>query len=317
MNRVGSRPRGGTDTLATRRPEFDVSGVLVPLVTPFDALSGELDIVGIRGNVRALIAVGVRGVVVAGSTGEAVYLDADERRRLIDAVRGVVPDGRLLVAGTGAESTRATIRLTREAAEAGADAVLVMPPAFYRGAMTPHTLLDHYRGVADAAPVPVIVYQVPLRMNTLDLPTGLVAELSGHENVVGIKDSRGDLGIVGELLEQSRRGFQVLVGSGAMLYAALEVGAVGGVLGVANIAPRASADLVRAYQTGRPQEAGRLQEVIGPVHNAVVASLGVAGVKVAVDLLGLQGGDPRPPLRPLSPSKRDKVRRVLEAAHLL
>lgn len=296
---------------------MDLSGVLVPVTTPFDPVTGEVDVVGLRSNLRSLLEHPVRGIVIAGSTGEAVFLGEDERAALLEAARDVVPSDRLLVAGTGAESTRATLRLCRAAADGGADAVLVMPPAFYKGAMTPAVLLEHYRRVADESPLPLIVYQVPLRFSTLDLPTGLVSELSRHENVVGIKDSRGDLGLVGELVEQSRGGFQVLVGNGALLYAALEMGAVGGVLGVANLAPEMSALLHAAFADGRNSEAGRIQEKVGPVHKEIVGGLGVPGVKAALDLLGLRGGKPRPPLRPLPEKEGDAVRKVLERADLL
>lgn len=296
---------------------MNLAGVLVASATPFDPVTGEVDLVGMRTNVRSWMQSPVLGVVVGGSTGEAVLLDEAERRRLLDAARGVVPSERLLVAGAGAESTRATLRLCRMAADAGADAVLVMPPAFYRGAMTPEALAIHYRRVADESALPVIVYQVPTRLSTIDLPTGLVAELSRHGNIAGIKDSRASLELVGQLVERCREGFQVLVGSGAQLYASLEVGAVGGILGVANLMPRETAELVAAYREGRAPDAGRLQERIGPVHKLVVGELGVPGVKAALDLLGLQGGPPRPPLLPLPEKRRGELRTVLDGAGLL
>jgi dihydrodipicolinate synthase/N-acetylneuraminate lyase len=138
-----------------------------------------------------------------------------------------------------------------------------------------------------------------------------VAELSNHENIVGIKDSRGKLELVGELVEQCQDGFQVLVGSGALLYPALEVGAVGGILGVANMAPGPSVDLFQAFKAGRGSEAGRLQEQIGPIHDEIVGAIGVPGVKVALDFLDYRGGDPRPPIRPLAEKGRVRVRETL------
>lgn len=296
---------------------LDLSGVLVPAATPFDPVTGDVDVVGLRANLRSLLQHPVRGVVIGGSTGEAVLLDEDERRALLEAARHVVDGERLLVAGTGAESTRATLRLCRTAAETGADAVLVQPPAFYRSAMAPDVLSEHYRRVADASAVPVLVYQVPLKMSTLDLPNGLICELSRHENVVGVKDSRGSLELVGELVDGCHKDFQVLVGNGALLYAALEVGAVGGILGVANLAPAETAAIVAEFREGRAAEAGRLQEKIGPLHKAVVGELGVSGVKSALDLLGLRGGVPRPPLRPLGERKVAEVEQALQRAGLL
>jgi 4-hydroxy-2-oxoglutarate aldolase len=259
----------------------------------------------------------IDGVVLAGTTGEAVLLDEEERLYLVEAAREVLPPEILLTVGTGLESTRATIRLSKKVGEAGADAVLVQPPAYYQGAMSPEALREHYRFVADASPVPVIVYQAPLRMSTLDLPTGLLAELSTHENIVGMKDSRGKLELVGELVEQCQDGFQLLVGSGALLYPAMEVGAVGGIVAVANVAPGASGQLFRAFRAGRSSEAGRLQERIGPLHNSLVAAIGVPGVKAALDILGYRGGDPRPPIRPLPEKRRQEVEEVLSKAGLL
>jgi len=295
----------------------DLDGVLIPAVTPFDPVTGDVDVVGMRANVREWMETAVRGVVVGGSTGEAVLLDPEERRVLLEAARELIPGDRLLVAGTGAESTRVTVRLCREAANAGADAVLVQPPAFYLPAMTPAVLADHYRRVADECPVPVILYQVPPKFATLDLPTGLVAELSGHENIVGIKDSRGVLELVGELVGACRKGFQVLVGNGAIVYAALELGATGAILGVANLAPEASARIVSTFREGRSSQAGRVQERVGPVHKAIVGGMGVAGVKAAMDLLGRKGGKPRPPLRPLAEERHDELRSILEKGGLL
>ncbi len=296
---------------------IDLSGVFIPAVTPYLPGTGEVDLPAMQANLRRWAASPIQGVVLAGTTGEAVLLDEAERVALVHAAREVLPSHVLLTVGTGLESTRATIRLTRAVAEAGAQAVLVQPPAYYKGAMTPEALRDHYRAVADASPVPVIVYQAPLRMSTLDLPSGLVAELSHHEAIVGIKDSRGKLELVGELVQQCRRGFQVLVGSGAHLYGGMEVGAVGGIVAVANEAPAASGELFRASRAGRSAEAGRLQERVGPLQNELVAGMGVGALKTALDMLGYRGGVPRPPIRPFPEARKGEVREILVRSGLL
>ena len=293
-----------------------LDGVLIPAATPFDPVTGEVEIINFRANVRAWLEHPVLGIVVGGSTGEAVFLDRDERRALLEGARTVIPEDRLMVAGTGAESTRATMALTLDAAEQGADAVLVQPPAYYRGAMTPGALRRHYRTLADASPIPVILYQVPLRFSTIEFPTGLVAELSEHPNIIGIKDSRGDLSALSELIIHSRDGFQVLVGSGTALYSSLEVGAAGGILGVANLVPGWAGELHAAFRAGDHARAGALQERMGPLHNEIVAGLGVPGVKFALDRLGLAGGDPRPPLAPLPEKLQPRVIAALERAGL-
>jgi len=296
---------------------LDFGGTHLPVTTPFDSVTGDVDLVAFRANLRHWFSSPIRGVLVAGTTGEGVLLDDGERASLIEASTDLVPDGALLIAGTGAESTRHTIRQSREAAAAGADAVLVSPPAYFKGAMTPEALARHFRAVADDCPVPVLVYQVPLRMSTLDLPTGLIGELSRHPNIAGIKDSRGKLELVGELVSQTESGFQVLVGSGAHLYGALEVGAVGGIVAVGLLATDAAAEIPVAYREGRRAEAGRLQERIAPVHQQIVADMGVPGVKAALDLLGLHGGVPRPPLSRLPSARAEQVSAILSAAELL
>ena len=294
-----------------------LSGTFLPVTTPFDPVTGDVDVVAFRANLRIWFESPIRGVLIAGTTGESVFLDDEERQLLLEAAADVVPEGALIIAGTGVESTRATIELSRRAADAGADAVLVQPPAYFKGAMTPEALARHFQAVADASPVPVLVYQVPLRMSTLDLPTGLVEELSHHQNIVGIKDSRGKLELVGELVQHSSEGFQVLVGSGALLYAALETGAVGGIVAVGLLATADAAEISVAHSEGRLADAGRIQERIAPVHQKIVAEMGVPGVKAALDLLGLRGGDPRAPLSPASESRVEAIRDILESAELL
>ncbi len=294
----------------------DLSGVLIPCTTPFDPVTGEVDLVGLRANFRSWLTHPIRGILVGGSTGEALLLEEEERAACLEGARDVIPEDRLLLAGTGAESTRATIRRCAVAADAGADAVLVQPPAFYRGAMTDDALLEHYRAVAKASSLPVIVYQVPLRLSTIEFSTSLLADLSRVDNIIGMKDSRGSLELVGEVVSRAQDDFQVLVGSGAAFYGGLELGAIGGILAVACLAPGGSAAVHEAFVAGDSAEAGRIQEVIGPVHQEIVGGMGVPGVKVAMDLLGLRGGDPRPPLRPLPDHRHDEVAKVLERAGL-
>lgn len=295
----------------------NLSGTFLPVTTPFDPVTGDVDLVAHRANLRKWCAHPVRGILIAGSTGESVLLDEGERTALVEAARDVVPEDRMVIAGTGAESTRQTIRLTKDAAEAGADVVLVQPPAFFKGAMTPEVLARHYRAVADAAPVPVIIYQVPLRQSTIEFSNGLIAELSHHPNIVGIKDSRGSLDLVGELVTQCSEGFQVLVGNGAILYGALETGAVGGIVAVGLLATADAAEICVAFAEGRTADSGKAQERIAPLHKEIVGGMGIPGIKVALEILGLHGGAPRPPLASLAESRVPEVRKLLERAGLL
>lgn len=291
---------------------MDLSGVFVPSVTPFDD-AGEIDLDAFRANCRTWLEAGISGLVVGGTSGEAVLLDEDERFALWSVAREELGD-RILIAGTGAESTRASVRLAMAAADAGADALLVQPPAFFKGAMSAAALDAHFREVADASPVPVIVYQVPLKCSTLDLPNDWVAEISHHPNVVGIKDSRGKLELVEELVQKCAPGFQVLVGSGAILYAGLQAGAVGGILGVANLMAEDCAEICRAFAAGDDARAEEVQRWVAPVHNTIVAVMGVPGLKAALDRMGMHGGRPRMPLHPLAAERVPELEAALTEA---
>lgn len=295
---------------------MELRGVFAPATTPFDPVTGDADVVSLRANLRRWLQAPLSGVVLFGSTGEGPLLDEEEKTRLTAASRDVVDGGRLLLAGTGAESTRATIRVTKAVAAEGADAVLVQPPAYYRPAMTPDALRDHYLAVADASPVPVILYQVPPRFSTIELAAGLVGELAKHPNIVAIKDSHGDLKALAALVDACGRNARVLAGSGAVLYGALEAGAAGGILAIALLAPEACAELCSAWADGRLADAGRIQERLSPLHKAIVGELGIPGMKAALDELGLHGGLPRSPLKPLRGKDLPAVRDALAAAGL-
>jgi 4-hydroxy-2-oxoglutarate aldolase len=274
-----------------------------------------VDLSSYESNLRVWLAEPITGIVAAGSTGEAPLLEREEHLRLVESTRELVGD-RQVIAGTGAESTSAVISLTAESAARGADAVLVRPPAYYRPAMTPEALREHFLAVADASPVPVILYNIPV-FAPVHLEPGLVGRLVEHENIVGIKDSSGDIENLGALAEACEGRARVVVGSGALLYPALELGAVGGIVGVGLLATGPVCELFSAWQSGDGPRAGRLQERVGPLHNGVVKGLGVPGVKAALDRLGLAGGPPRPPLRPLSAKKQQELETILERADLL
>ena len=207
---------------------IDLAGTFLPVNTPFDAATGDIDVVAFRENLSRWFEHPIKGILIAGSTGESVFLDEAERRALIEAAADVAPSDRLVIAGTGSESTRHTIHLTQQAAAAGAGAVLVSPPAYFKGAMTADALERHFTAVADASPVPVLIYQVPPKLSTLILPTELIVALSRHPNIVGLKDSRGQLESTVEWVQATADSdFHVLVGSGAILAPALEAGATG------------------------------------------------------------------------------------------
>ena len=292
-----------------------LEGVFGPVVTTFYRDGGELDLASFAANVLSHVAAGLDGVVVAGSTGEAALLDANERRELVNAAREVLPSDKALLVGTGAESTRTTIHLTRDAAARGADAVLVVSPHYYGTSMTAPALRQHYWRVADESPVPVLLYNIPKYMHFSLAPT-LVAELAQHENIVGIKDSSGNRELIASYLNCASSTFAVLTGNAQIFLDSLRSGARGGILAVALFAPALTLDLYGSHQRGDAAAAGAAQERLAPLGAKVVGELGIAGVKAALDHVGRVGGPVRSPLMPLTDAQRAEVHDLLRAAEL-
>jgi len=286
----------------------DLGGVFAPITTPFDAASGDVAAQHLKDNIARLLSDGLDGIVVAGSTGEAPLLDPDEQRRAVGWARAVIPESKWLVVGTGAESTRQAIALTRAAAEEGADAVLVRPPSYFP-AVAARALANYFRAVADASPVPVLVYNIP-KYTHVSLPPELLQELSTHTRIVGVKDSSGDLKNLAAYREAAPQ-WAVFVGSGSLLLPALELECEGGVVAVACYAARLCAELLTAFHAGDRDSASALQNRIGPLDKEIVSKLGPAGVKAAMDAAGLYGGPPRPPLAPLSAADRECVAQLV------
>jgi 4-hydroxy-2-oxoglutarate aldolase len=295
----------------TRRP----SGVLVPLTTPFDRETGDIAPVPLRENARAVLQAGVNGIVAGGSTGEASLLSDEEFRSVVGWLRDVVPEDRWLIAGTGRESTRATIAACKTAADEGADAVLVRPPGYYGSSLSIAAMTAHFRAVADASPVPVLLYNIP-KYTHLMLSDAVLTALTDHANVIGAKDSSGDLKNFAAY-RAAAPSWALFVGSGHLYYAALELGAVGGVLAAACFAVGLSVKIRDAFASGDKTGAGAAQELLAPVNKEIVGTLGVPGVKAAVDIVGLAGGPVRSPLKDLAPKDRTRITQLLSEAGVL
>jgi len=285
-------------------------GIHTPIPTPF-AAAGSVDEAALRRNVARWMATPLAGLVVLGSTGEAPLLDEDESDRVVAVAREGVPAGRALIAGTGRESTRATIDATRRAAAAGADAVLVRTPSFFKPQMTAGVFVGHYARVADASPVPVLLYNVTA-FTGVTLPVEAVERLAAHPNVAGIKESGSDIGLIADLVACAPEGFIVLAGSATTLVYALLAGCHGGVLALAAIVPGACVEVQALVRRRCVDEAVALQRRLLPLARSVGSRFGVAGLKAAMDVLGYEGGDPRPPLVPVSAETRDLLRAQLE-----
>jgi 4-hydroxy-2-oxoglutarate aldolase len=291
----------------------ELRGIIGPVVTPFDASTGDVAADAFGANITAHLEAGLAGVLVAGSTCEAALLDEDERRELIEIARSRVPGDKVLLVGVGAESTRATVARTRDAAERGADAVLVVAPHYYGTAMRDEALLAHYRRVADDSSVPVMLYNIPKYMH-FALSTRLVSELSRHENIIGMKDSSGDLEMLRGYIELRSESFTVLTGHAGTLLPALRMGAGGGILAASLFAAPLALEVRDALAAGDDARASSVQERLTPLNREIVGTLGVPGIKAALDVIGLDGGVPRSPLLPLPSGEHDRVASLVRAS---
>ncbi|MBN1134993.1 MAG: dihydrodipicolinate synthase family protein [Anaerolineae bacterium] len=297
------------------KPAISLSGVFPPIITPFDA-DGSVAYDALSANLERWNAYDLAGYVVLGSNGEGPYLDGDERARILDVCRQAIPPGKLLIAGTGSESTRAAIALTRLAAEAGADAALVVTPHYYGPRMTPDALVHHYHQLAGASPIPIILYNVP-KATHLDMDAATIARAAQHPNVVGLKESSGNVAKLADVIRLCGPDFQAMSGTASAFFPSLAVGAVGGVLALANIAPQRCIDLYRLFQAGRWAEAADLQRRMIPVNAAITARYDIAGLKAALDMLGYYGGPVRSPLLDLSDADRQSLRAILADGGIL
>ncbi|XP_074963520.1 4-hydroxy-2-oxoglutarate aldolase, mitochondrial isoform X1 [Phalacrocorax aristotelis] len=286
---------------------LDLRGIFPPLATPFSPTQ-EVDYAQLEGNLCRYASIPFRGLVVLGSNGEYPYLAPHERLEVVRCVRRALPRDRLLLAGSGCESTQATIEMTVSMAEAGADVALVVTPCYYRGAMTSAALIQHYTEVADASPIPMVLYSVPANTG-LDLPLEAVLTLAQHPNILGIKDSGGDITRMGLMVHKTRQeDFQVLAGSASFLLASYALGASGGVCALANVLGAPLCQLDCLCREGRWQEARDLQHRLIEPNMAVTRRFGIPGLKKAMEWFGYYGGPCRAPLAPLSPPQVEELR---------
>ncbi len=293
-----------------------LGGVLGPVVTTF-AADESLDRDGFVANVRKHLDEGLHGIVVCGSSGEAPLLDESEREELVSWARELIPSEKWLVAGAGGESTRVVVRRAREMARRGADAILVVSPHYYLSVMSRDALLAHFTRVADGSPIPVILYNIP-KYAHLTLEPALVVDLARHDNIIGIKDSSGDLELLGKYVDLAQsETFTVVTGSGTTFHPALMRGARGGILAVSLFAGRIATKVYGGSVSGARGDsasARRAQDQLTPLAAQIVNGLGVAGIKSALDQCGMRGGPVRSPLLPLSPGDEARVAELLRRA---
>ena len=288
---------------------MDFGGVFAPVPTPFDE-DGRLDLGRFRAAFARWLASPLEGFVVLGTTGEAPLVDDDESERIIAAARDQIPRDHRFIVGCGRESTRATVQAAVRVADLGADAVLVRTPGFFRCQMTDEAFAQHYTNVADGSPVPVLLYNFAA-VTGVDLSPSTVSRLASHPNVIGMKESGGDVARMKELVSVSPPGFSVLTGSGSSFHQTLLAGAAGGILALSCVVPDACVRLFEMARQGRHDEARTIQEAILPLARLVGGVHGVPGLKAALHLVGCDVGFPRAPLAPLSPEHVPALRAAL------
>jgi len=289
---------------------LSIAGVYPPITTPFNQ-DESIAWDQLKTNLSKWNQIdNLRGYLVQGSNGEYCYLTPQERVEMIEKVCQWSGKDKLVLAGSGMESTKATIEMTNAMAKAGAHAAVVITPCYFKGRMTSEALIQHFTSVADQSTIPVILYSVPAN-TTLDLPIDVVTKLSAHPNIIGIKDSGGDISKIAQMVHETKhqKNFQVLAGSASFLLAALQVGACGGICALANALPKEVCTLQSLFEQSKIKEAVDLQHRLVKPNMIVTRGLGVPALKKAMDWLGLYGGPVRKPLLPLNEQEEERVKK--------
>ena len=271
-----------------------LNGVMPPITTPFQ--NGELALDKLKENFKKWNQTGLSGFLVLGSNGEAVYLNEKEKMKVIEVSRESIPAAKIMLVGTGMESTQETIWFTNQAAKIGANYALVVTPSYFKGSMKPQILHDHFMAVAESSKIGILLYNVP-QFTGINMEPELVAKLSEHPNILGIKDSSGNIDQLSQIVNLSQKGFDVFVGSAPVFFPALCIGAVGGILAAANAVPQEFVQIQNLFNEGKLDEARALQNRLTPLAKAVTTKYGIGGLKIAMDLAGYFGGNPRLPLK--------------------
>lgn len=288
---------------------MEFTGIFPALTTPF-AEDDSVSLAALRHNIHLYNSTDLAGYVVLGSTGESVLLTRAEMDGILVTVKEAAAKTKKLIAGTGAESTAETIERTKRAAELGYDAALVKTPHYYKPSYKPEVLIAHYRRVADESPIPVFLYSVP-QFTGVALESPEVAVLAQHSNVIGIKESSGNVQRVAEMIAATPPAFQVLVGSAATVYPSLAVGARGAILALACALPEKCVALFELFRKGHHEKTRELQSVLVRASKLIVSEMGIAGVKYVMDQRGYRGGLPRLPLLPLHHEQKKRLTEFL------
>ena len=291
-----------------------LKGIYPPLTTPFQ--NDEVAYDKIAENISKYEIKNLAGYVVFGSNGESVFLTKQEKLKLISTLREHIKSDKTIIAGTGLESIKDTISLSNAAAKSGAEYALVITPSFFKSAMNHEAYTEYFTIIADAISIPVIIYNVP-KFTNVNLEVEILAKLAEHPNIVGIKNSTENIAQISETINNTPKDFITLAGTGSVLLPALNSGAVGGVLALANVAPDECIEIYDLFNEGNMDEAKKIQDRMLPVNKAITATYGVAGLKSAMGFLGYYGGLPRKPLQPLDSNHMNDLKAILSNAELL
>ncbi len=294
---------------------ISLKGCFPPIPTPFDT-RGRVDHGQLEKNLDKWQRTPLSGFAVLGSNGEAVFLKAEEKLETWKTAGQAIDSDHLFIAGTGCESTTETLELTEKASALGANAAMVVTPHYYKARMDRRALVTHYTTIADRSPIPILLYNVPA-FTGIDLSAEIIIELAQHSNIIGLKESSGNVVKIGQVVHNADNTFQVLAGSGSFLLPALSVGAVGGVMALAAVAPHPLAQLVEGFHKGEIEKAREIQLRLIPANAAVTTRFGIAGLKAALDLIGMYGGPVRPPLMGLNKEQAGELKGILTKAAIL
>jgi 4-hydroxy-2-oxoglutarate aldolase len=293
----------------------NLTGVFPAFPTPF-ATTGAVEVEQLAFNIEKANQLPFKGYVIGGSNGEFAYLTPEERVHVVTEVECRLADNRILIAGAGMESTRGTIELAQRMGGAGAHYVLIVTPHYFTSKMTVDALENHYRLVADHSPVPVLLYSVPANTG-INLPVEAVIRLADHPNIVGMKDSGGDVARIGYMIEKTSDDFAMLAGSVGFFLGALSMGAVGCIGALANIAADETAMIMDRFMHCDLAQAQKIQRRMIEPNYAVTSRFGVPGLKAAMQMKGFYGGPVRSPLLPITEEEEEELREILVRAELL
>jgi 4-hydroxy-2-oxoglutarate aldolase len=290
-----------------------LNGVFPPCATIFEAGTEDVDYSRIRENLEKYNATDIRGFMPLGTNGEFRSLTDEESVKVIRVYAKYRDPSKTILAGAGRESARATIEIIKLYADLGVDFASLLPPHYFTSAMTDDALVRYYSAVADASPVPVLLYNIPKYAGGVVISTDLIRRLAEHPNIAGMKDTSGEP--IVPYIEAVPEGanFCILAGTINKFYEGLQHGAVGGVLSIADYLPGKCCELQRLHEEGKADEAATFDIWIRKLSANAAGKYGVPGVKAAMDIVGYAGGAPRLPLSPLTEEQKDKLRLALEA----